>query len=494
MRLLISLFFFFFIASYGFAKVASTARDDVINTVPPKPIPQSEKQKILIAVVLPLSGNSAGSGQRLKNAIPLLERLLEEKRYNKEFSRKFEFETIVYDDGCDVEKAKQVAKSIVKRKDIHFVIGHYCSNATAAGAEIYKNNGIIQIAPFSTLSNLTERGYNHFFRLAGRNDRQAEEAGTRMNSFAQGRKIGIIYGYEDYGRDLAVRVRNVLRRTNTPLSEEIDLKRIGQSLEEVAAYIVRKDLKVVYYGGYFQDLVKLLKAVNKLGARILFFAGDSIQNREFYDSAGKLANNVLFTLTRDYSRDIPEQQKNDLARLLRTDSTQRKRGTIEATRALGGTYAVKDRAFVIRSRFIRVHFTETKEKAFPDLYSLQLFAAFQIIQNIAIDANQNAGLWNVVDKDEDGEETEFKRYRDVYEWADRIAVFMRDQGLDAYSDYVGFETVVGAVNFNESGDWSNAEYHIYRWIHQRENRAWVATKLEDEVKYKGRFGDFIRIF
>jgi ABC-type branched-subunit amino acid transport system substrate-binding protein len=462
---------------------------------------QNKKTIIKVAVILPITGKNAVSGNRLKTALPLIEYLNGDARYNQDFADKYEFKTLLYDDGCDEQKAKNVANYIVDQKDIHFVIGHYCSSTTAIGAKIYQDNGIIQISPFSTLSSLTEMGYTHFFRLSGRNDVQAEQSGNRMKEFAKGRNIGILYGYEQYGRDLAVRVRNVLRRNNIKKIDEIDLRRQYKTkdFDTLAQELIDKNLGVIYYGGYYYDLIEILKSIDKKGKRILFFTADSAQNREFWDKAGSLASNVLFTLTLDYSRDISEREKNGLERILiqeqnkgDDDEVSVVRGRNESLAALGGVFSIKNRAFKIRIRFIRLHFE--KYGFFPDLYALNLFASYQIIKNIALDESGSAGLVDAKTLDADGVDTEFNRYADAYEWADIVSGYMRDQGFDPYSDYVGFETIIGAVNFNESGEWANAEYHVYRWVNRQESRPWVAKNISEQKKYIGLQGDFIRIF
>lgn len=452
------------------------------------------RQKIIIkiAVILPLTGKSAESGKSLQQALPLIEYLNETEKYNRTFAESYEFQTILYDDGCDDAMAKQVAEAIVARKDIHFVIGHYCSSTTDVGAKIYANQGILQISPFSTLSNLTEKGYRHFFRLAGRNDVQAEEAGTQMMRFAQGRNIGVIWGKEKYGRDLATRIRNVLRRGNTDIALELDILRGETDIPTLADRLLKKNIGVAYFGGYYNDLVELLRELDKRQKKIIFFTADSAQNRDFWNKAGPLASNVLFTLTKDYTRDISEREKNAIARLIAPSDKERVRGTNEAFSSLGGSFAVKNRAFNTRTRFIRQHFQ--KYGFFPDLYALHLYATYQIIQNIALDINAQAGLPNTKTLDEQGNISTYNRYIDANEWADVIGSYMRNQGFNAYSDYVGFETVLGGVNFDEAGDWTGANYYIYRWINIQEQRPWLALKEDQKDNFKGRIGDFIRVF
>jgi branched-chain amino acid transport system substrate-binding protein len=155
-------------------------------------IQDENKQSIKVAIILPLSGDNQGTGERLAKSIPLIENLNGNFQYDKQFGLQYQFDITIKDDGCDIEKAKKIARDIVANGKYLFVIGHFCSGASQAVAPIYERAGIVQITPFSTEPSLTERGYKTFFRLAGRNDRYGEVAADWLHEFRNRYKLATI--------------------------------------------------------------------------------------------------------------------------------------------------------------------------------------------------------------------------------------------------------------------------------------------------------------
>ena len=69
---------------------------------------------------------------------------------------------------------------------------------------------------------------------------------------------------------------------------------------------------------------------------------------------------------------------------------------------------------------------------------------------------------------------------------------MKEKGYNSGDEYVGFRTILGAVNFSDTGDWDNAEYVIYHWINKPQNRNWLTERQNQ--KFIGPNGDFSRLF
>lgn len=507
----LSITIFCTVCVWAYAKVETTAEEGIIlrNS---KQAEETTKKTVNIAIVLPLTGNNRGSGKRLEMALPLIEDLNENFQYDNEFGRDYNFETFLYDDSCDTEKAKTVAKHIIAKKNIHFVIGHYCSAATLEAAKLYKDNGIIQIAPFSTATDLTEQGFEHFFRLAGRNDYQAMVAAKLLIDLSLNRKISVI-GYEGYGQELASHVRNRLRGAGKTISLRIDIKNNPDGsqktlyydnniednndidFEKIVESLIQKNITLVYYGGYYTDLAKILKIIqrrqkeilDKLGRKILFISGDSVQNREFWEQAGIGTEGVIFTLTKDYTRDIPDRELSAILTEKRKKQAI-KDGNKELLK-LTSELKFNTKSYKDRKRFLRKHFE--KYGFFADLYAVNIYIAYQIIKNIVIDQDGNAGLPDAKIVT-DGIVKNFPRYRTPQEWVSKISKIIKSKGSNLNSNVVGFETIIGGVNFDEAGNWSNPEYVIYRWVGKKEDRSWLDD--DDTGKFIGKMGDFVRIF
>jgi ABC-type branched-subunit amino acid transport system substrate-binding protein len=457
-------------------------------------IQDENKQSIKVAIILPLSGDNQGTGERLAKSIPLIENLNGNFQYDKQFGLQYQFDITIKDDGCDIEKAKKIARDIVANGKYLFVIGHFCSGASQAVAPIYERAGIVQITPFSTEPSLTERGYQTFFRLAGRNDRYGEVAADWLHEFRNRYKLATIYGDDTYGKSL---VDNVIigldlrsrsddkKKQNDYYSTPINLQEYEKNIPELVDKLIKDNVKLVYYGGYYSKLAKIIKQVKRKKAKIIFFAGDSIQNYDFWVQSNGEAENVIFTLTKDVTRDISQQELNQIQRTIDFNKIKSRDGLEEAIRIYGiqssRSIFNRNRIYKDRARFIRTYFEQNKE--FPDLYMSHLYAVFEIIKDVVVTPDL---------QDIFADLSAFKTKIEKKQLASDIATYMKDKGYNTGDEYVGFRTILGTVNFSNSGDWVNSEYVIYRWINKPQDRNWLTEKKTQ--KFIGANGDFIRLF
>ena len=101
-------------------------------------------------------------------------------------------ELIVVDDQCDPKLATAVAQQLID-EGVVFVNGHTCSGASLATADLYEEAGVVMISPTSTTPELTERGYNHFYRVCGRDDVQGAIAGDYLSTHFADKTIAVVH-------------------------------------------------------------------------------------------------------------------------------------------------------------------------------------------------------------------------------------------------------------------------------------------------------------
>jgi ABC-type branched-subunit amino acid transport system substrate-binding protein len=458
------------------------------------------KQTIKVAVVLPLSGNTRATGIRLLKSVPIIENLIENFKYDNQFGSKFTLKIILKNDGCDAETAKKIAHEIVTAGDIRFVIGHYCSEASSVAAAIYEKAGIIQITPFSTDPSLTEKGYKTFFRLAGRNDRYAEIAVDWLHEFRRRYKLATVYGDGVYGKafvknvvtglELRARKEEKTNRTQDDYYQKsINLQEYQEDISALVDTLIDADVKLVYYGGRYPALVPLIKEAKRRKTGIIFFAGDSVQNYDFWVQSEGAAEDVIFTLTKDITRDVTQAELNQVKRNTEFNTAKKDLGLEEATRIYGIESRIsifsRNSTYKDRARFIREYFKKLDE--FPDLYMSHIYASFQIIKDIVLSPelsnvfiNQDGNNPNNVNPEQ--------MLLDGYE----IANYMKDKGSNTADENVGFSTIIGTVNFSTAGDWDNAEYVIYHWVNTPQDRSWLTISATKKII--GARGDFTRLF
>ncbi len=117
------------------------------------------KEPIVFALVAPMTGDSAqfGLGFRLT-----VESVVKDWNDNKGGLLGRKIEIIEFDDKQMPEEAANVAQRVVSDKRVVAVIGHHNSSCSMAGAVIYEEADIVQIAPSSSNINYTKLGINMF--------------------------------------------------------------------------------------------------------------------------------------------------------------------------------------------------------------------------------------------------------------------------------------------------------------------------------------------
>ncbi|MFT6263179.1 MAG: hypothetical protein ACJAQ0_001041 [Dasania sp.] len=250
--------------------------------------------------------------------------------------------------------------------------------------------------------------------------------------------------------------------------------------------LVKDSIKLVYFGGYYSDLILILKEVKRRNLKINFFTGSSAQNYEFWKQSNDTAEGTIFTFTRDYTRDISGEERNKAKRALNFNKYKKVHGIEKAIRKYGiqasRSIFESNKSYKDRVLFIKEYYKQYNK--FPDAYMTSIYATFEIMKNIIVNPDFKEPLNEI--RNANLSETDFRQFG--YE----IAAYMKDKGYNTSEEKVGFSTILGAVNFSLTGEWSNIEYVIYQWVKQRQNRQWL-TATEDE-EYIGPEGDFMRLF
>jgi branched-chain amino acid transport system substrate-binding protein len=205
---------------------------------------------------------------------------------------------IIVDDACDPGQAAAAAQKLVGER-ILFVVGHLCSGASIAAAEIYERAGIIMISPGSTNPAFTEQGRTNVFRVCGRDDQQGAIAAAHLADYWRDKKIAILHDGSTYGKGLAdatklelnrLGVRETLYEPYTPgLSDYSDLAR----------KLIAAGIEVAYVGGYYQEIALLIREAREQGSELQLVSGDAIATEGFWQVAGPAAEGTQFTFFPD---------------------------------------------------------------------------------------------------------------------------------------------------------------------------------------------------
>jgi len=162
-------------------------------------------EKILFAVVGPMTGDSAALGVQQVDAVRLaVKEINESGGVNGK-----ELEFIVGDDMNNPNQAVMVAEKFSVNKDLLFVLGHIASGCSISALPVWNKVGLPLISAVNSNTKLTQMGYKNYFRIYPNDDIQMEQL-VKFAVFELGAKnIGVLWENSDYGkscRDIVVKI------------------------------------------------------------------------------------------------------------------------------------------------------------------------------------------------------------------------------------------------------------------------------------------------
>jgi branched-chain amino acid transport system substrate-binding protein len=218
---------------------------------------------VKIAVVLPLTGEDAVSGNELSQGVELARQKIQ-REGDKSYDYRVEVE--VFDDQSTRQGAQQAALKIAADPNVAAVVGHFSSANTLAALPIYRTANLPLIMPVATLTTITRGGeFPNAFRLPPTNEEQAQTVVAFVAEYLKGKEIFIIHDDTDYSKNLAQSIDLSLKsRRLTPVGlQPVDRGTTNfQVLNQIAGYNPHVD--VIVYVGYSPEAIYLAK---QLGLR-----------------------------------------------------------------------------------------------------------------------------------------------------------------------------------------------------------------------------------
>jgi len=214
-----------------------------------------------------------------------------------------QLEVVTIDDGCEPKQGPVAANRVVNEK-IHYVIGHVCSGATIAAADVYNNEGVVMVTPSATSPALTDgKKYQFIFRTIGRDDQQGPAAARFIIEKIKPKQVAVIHDKQSYGQGIATSVRQGLQEAGI---EVVMFEGINAGDSDYSAVITKAksaDVDFVYYGGYHPEMGLLLRQSAEQGLKARFMGPEGTGNPDINAIAGDAVEGMLVTLPADFSAD-----------------------------------------------------------------------------------------------------------------------------------------------------------------------------------------------
>ena len=283
----------------------------------------AQADTIKLAFVGPMTGPVTQYGDMVKQGIyTAVERINAAGGVNGDT-----FEVVEIDDGCEAKQGPTAANRVVN-EGISFVVGHVCSGATIAAADVYDAEGVVMVTPAATAPALTDgKNYEFIFRTIGRDDQQGPVAAQYIVDKLKPSKVAVIHDKQSYGQGIASSVRDALTKAGVAVPYFEGINAGDSDYSSVITTLRTQGVDVVYFGGYHPEMGLLLRQAREQGLKAIFMGPEGVGNSDINAIAGDAAEGMQLTLPANFA-DNPENA--DIAKAF-TDKGRDPSGAFQMT-------------------------------------------------------------------------------------------------------------------------------------------------------------------
>ncbi|MBD9473803.1 branched-chain amino acid ABC transporter substrate-binding protein [Achromobacter sp. ACM01] len=258
----------------------------------------AQAQTIKIGVVGPTTGAVTQYGDMVREGVDTaVERINAAGGINGK-----KLETVVIDDGCEPKQGPVAANRVVNSK-IGFVVGHVCSGATIAAADVYNNEGVVMVTPSATSPALTDgKNYEFIFRTIGRDDQQGPAAAKFILDKIKPKKVAVLHDKQSYGQGIATAVKNDLEKDGVAVAVFEGINAGDSDYSAVITKLKSQGVDFVYYGGYHPEMGLLLRQAAEQGVKAKWMGPEGTGNPDINAIAGDAVEGMLLTLPADFTQ------------------------------------------------------------------------------------------------------------------------------------------------------------------------------------------------
>ncbi len=207
----------------------------------------------------------------------------------------------IEDDQCQRDRAAEAARGLVA-EGVVLVVGHFCSSASFAAADVYSSAGVIQIIPAMTGPWPTDAASAPTLFHLRRDDDQGDVAGRFLAAHKNDARVAIVHDRTTYGHGLASGVRQAMRQAGR---EEVLFAPVRAGEKDYAAVVEKvkaANADILYFGGYPTEAAIIIRQLREAGLATTLLSGDALTANDFWDLAGEAGEGTLLTAKYDISQ------------------------------------------------------------------------------------------------------------------------------------------------------------------------------------------------
>ena len=245
---------------------------------------------VKIGFAAPFSGDQAIVGVPMRQCAELAV-----KQVNERGDLPFELVIQAEDDLADPSQAEVVARGFVADPAVVGVVGHKNSGPSAAAAPIYHAAGLTQISPSSTNPQLSQQGYQTFFRMCAHDAVQGRVAAEYAVRVLGARRVAVLHDRTDYGQPLAEVVQATVRHEGAEVVLFAGISEGQTDFSETMAHIRALAPDLIYFALTEIESAILARQLRAAGVGALLFGTDGSRESQFLPLAGEAAEGVYQT-------------------------------------------------------------------------------------------------------------------------------------------------------------------------------------------------------
>lgn len=244
----------------------------------------AQQPPVVIGLQGPLTGPEAIEGEMAKQSVETAARMVNEKG-GVLGGRMIKIELV--DDACQPKAGALAAMKFVSMKEVVAAIATYGSSVTQPASDIYEKFKKVNIAYGATVTHLSERGLNYFFRTCGRTDTQGIFFAEKVVPHFKAKRVAIMHDNTSFALGLAEEARNAVQAMSNVDLVYFDAITPGESDYTVPLTKLREtNPEIFYFTGYFPEAGLIIRQARDIGINAVFVGGDAAINEDFIKIAG----------------------------------------------------------------------------------------------------------------------------------------------------------------------------------------------------------------
>jgi branched-chain amino acid transport system substrate-binding protein len=251
---------------------------------------KKEPNEIKVGVVLPLTGEVAVYGQKMKRGIDLAVNQINSKGGINGNQIKVVYE----DDQGDPKSAVAAVQKLITTENVPVIIGGAISATALPVVPIIDRNNVVLFSPAATAPKLSGQS-KYFFR----NWPSDIYDGPAMGEFARKElkleKVGVLYVNNEWGNAISGLFSDTFKRQGGQIVATESYEQNATDFRTQLTKIARQNPEAIYVPGYLKELINILRQKKELGIKARILSTYGFYDPQILEQGKDAAEGSVFT-------------------------------------------------------------------------------------------------------------------------------------------------------------------------------------------------------